>query len=94
MSKDLMIVESPAKAKTIEKYLGGDFTVVASFGHVRDLPKGSLGIDIKHNLAPSYFILPKSKRQVSSLKKLTTKLLGNYLKKEKQQAYETFNCKN
>ena len=50
MSKNLVIVESPAKAKTIEGYLGKDFTVKSSFGHIRDLPKGNKAIDIENNL--------------------------------------------
>ena len=56
MSK-LVIVESPAKAKTIKKYLGKDFEVVASMGHVRDLPKARLAVDIKNNYAPKYSII-------------------------------------
>ena len=50
-------MESPAKAKTIEKYLGEDFTVVASMGHVRDLPKTTLGIDVKNGFVPQYILL-------------------------------------
>lgn len=52
--KNLVIVESPAKAKTIEKYLGGDYTVVASMGHLRDLPKSTLGVDVDNGFAPEY----------------------------------------
>jgi DNA topoisomerase-1 len=54
MAKNLVIVESPAKGKTIEKFLGPDFKVVASMGHIRDLPVKSLGIDIENNFAPEY----------------------------------------
>ena len=50
--KDLVIVESPAKARTIEKYLGGDYKVIASMGHLRDLPKSKLGVDIEHGFTP------------------------------------------
>ena len=50
----LVIVESPAKAKTIKKYLGGDFEVIASMGHIRDLPKSKLGVDIEHDFQPLY----------------------------------------
>ena len=52
--KDLVIVESPAKAKTIERYLGGDYKVTASMGHLRDLPKSRLGVDIEHGFQPEY----------------------------------------
>lgn len=69
MSKNLVIVESPAKAKTIEKYLGSDFTVKSSFGHVRDLPKKGLNIDIEHKFAPTYEISPDKTKVVSELKK-------------------------
>ena len=55
MAKNLVIVESPAKAKTIEGYLGKDFIVKSSFGHVRDLPKKGLSIDLENNFLPNYF---------------------------------------
>src|ERR1700748_1302707 len=70
MSKNLVIVESPAKAKTIEGYLGKDFTVKSSYGHVRDLPKGSNAIDIQHGFTPTYEISEDKKEVVSQLKKL------------------------
>jgi DNA topoisomerase-1 len=54
MAKNLVIVESPAKAKTIEGFLGKDFLVKSSYGHVRDLVKEGMGIDIEHNFAPKY----------------------------------------
>lgn len=68
MSKNLVIVESPAKAKTIEKYLGSDFTVKSSFGHIRDLPKKGLNIDIEHDFTPTYDIPSDKKKIVSELK--------------------------
>ncbi|HKU18224.1 MAG TPA: type I DNA topoisomerase [Candidatus Saccharimonadales bacterium] len=68
MSKNLVIVESPAKAKTIEKYLGKDYTVKSSFGHIRDLPKKGLNIDIEHGFAPTYEINPDKKKVVSELR--------------------------
>ncbi len=68
MSKNLVIVESPAKAKTIEKYLGKDYSVKSSFGHIRDLPKKGLNIDIEHGFAPSYEINPDKKKVVSELR--------------------------
>ena len=61
MSKNLVIVESPAKAKTIAKFLGKDYTVEASYGHVRDLPKSGMSIDIEHGFAPTYQISPDKK---------------------------------
>ncbi|HSX29174.1 MAG TPA: type I DNA topoisomerase [Candidatus Saccharimonadales bacterium] len=69
MSKNLVIVESPAKAKTIEKYLGKDFTVKSSFGHIRDLPKKGLNIDIEHDFEPTYAISPDKTKVVNELKK-------------------------
>ncbi|MGI9027620.1 MAG: type I DNA topoisomerase [Candidatus Saccharimonadales bacterium] len=69
MSKNLVIVESPAKAKTIEKYLGKDFTVKSSFGHIRDLPKKGIAIDKENNFEPTYEISADKKKVVSELKK-------------------------
>ena len=70
MSKNLVIVESPAKAKTIEGYLGKDFTVKSSFGHVRDLPKDGMAVDVNDGFKPSYEISPDKKKLVSELKAL------------------------
>lgn len=70
MAKNLVIVESPAKGKTIEKFLWPDYKVVASMGHIRDLPVKSLGIDIDNNFAPEYDITDDKKKTVSGLKKL------------------------
>src|SRR3954462_15745757 len=70
MSKNLVIVESPAKAKTIEGYLGKDFTVKSSYGHVRDLPKGDKAIDIKNGFTPTYEVTEDKRDVVSELKKL------------------------
>lgn len=70
MSKNLVIVESPAKAKTIEGYLGKDFMVKSSFGHVRDLPKDGLAVDVANGFQPSYEISPDKKKLVSELKTL------------------------
>ncbi|MFC1599885.1 type I DNA topoisomerase [Patescibacteria group bacterium] len=69
MSKNLVIVESPAKAKTIEQYLGKDFTVTASMGHVRDLPKSKMGIDTEKNFEPSYTVPQDKKKTIAELKK-------------------------
>ena len=71
MSKNLVIVESPAKAKTIEGFLGKDFTVKSSFGHVRDLVKKGYGVDIEHNFEPTYEIQPDKEKVISELKKLS-----------------------
>jgi len=69
MAKRLVIVESPAKAKTVHKYLGADFLVKASMGHIRDLPKKELGIDIEQEFKPEYEIIPEKKETVAELKK-------------------------
>jgi len=69
MIENLVIVESPAKAKTIEKFLGKDFRVVSSFGHIRDLAKKNLGIDIENNFAPDYEVPKEKAKVVSELKK-------------------------
>jgi DNA topoisomerase-1 len=69
MIENLVIVESPAKAKTIEKYLGKDFRVVSSFGHIRDLVKKNLGIDIENNFSPEYEIPKEKAKVVGELKK-------------------------
>lgn len=68
MQKNLVIVESPAKAKTIEKFLGKDFKVMSSYGHIRDLKKKDFGIDIAHNFAPNYEIPADKKKLVTELK--------------------------
>ncbi len=69
MSKNLVIVESPAKAKTIEKFLGNDFTVMSSFGHIRDLSDKGLGIDFEKNYQPIYIVSSDKKKVVTELKK-------------------------
>ncbi|MFY9518849.1 MAG: type I DNA topoisomerase [Schleiferiaceae bacterium] len=70
MSQNLVIVESPAKAKTIEKYLGSAFTVRSSFGHIRDLPERGIGIDVAKNFAPEYVVSDDKKDVVAQLRKL------------------------
>ncbi|HET7320563.1 MAG TPA: type I DNA topoisomerase [Candidatus Saccharimonadales bacterium] len=69
MPKNLVIVESPAKAKTIEKFLGKDYTVRSSFGHIRDLPKKGLNIDLENNFEPNYEISSDKKKVIADLKK-------------------------
>lgn len=77
--KNLVIVESPAKAKTISKFLGKDFTVMASMGHVRDLPKSTLGFDPDDNFKPSYQVSTDKKKVISELKKQIAKDTTIYL---------------
>ncbi len=67
--KKLVVVESPTKAKTINKFLGNGYKVVSSYGHVRDLPKGSIGVDTEHNFDPKYVVPTKVRKKVTSLKK-------------------------
>jgi DNA topoisomerase I len=73
MAKNLLIVESPAKAKTIEKILGKDFEVKSCFGHIRDLEKADMGIDIENNFQPKYIISPDKTKVVNDLKALAKK---------------------
>ncbi len=70
MSKSLVIVESPTKAKTISRFLKGEYKVEASFGHIRDLPTSKMGVDIEHDFEPTYVVPPKAKKRVTELKKL------------------------
>lgn len=70
MAKNLVIVESPAKAKTIEGYLGKDFKVSSSMGHIRDLPKGTGAIDVENNYEPTYEVSPDKKEIIAKLKKM------------------------
>ncbi len=79
MSKNLVIVESPAKAKTIEGYLGEDFLVKSSYGHVRDLPKGDKAIDIENGFIPTYEVSKDKKDVIKELKKLTKEAETIYL---------------
>jgi DNA topoisomerase-1 len=70
LSKGLVIVESPTKAKTIQKYLGSGFTVEASLGHVKDLPKSTLGVDVESDFSTEYTVIPGKEKVLSRLKKL------------------------
>ncbi|MBI1852732.1 MAG: type I DNA topoisomerase [Planctomycetes bacterium] len=79
MGKSLVIVESPAKAKTINKFLGSKFVVKASMGHVRDLPKKKLGIDVEHDFAPEYIVIRGRGKTVSDLRKTAEKADAVYL---------------
>src|ERR1044071_4146835 len=79
MAKNLVIVESPAKAKTINKFLGKDYLVKASMGHVRDLPKSKLGVDEENDFKPQYILLPTKKKTIEDLKKAAEKAEKIYL---------------
>src|SRR6195256_6760045 len=84
MAKNLVIVESPAKAKTINKYLGKDYLVKASIGHIKDLPSKQLGVDIEHDFEPTYEVIPdlkkrNNKRIVADLKKAAKEADAIYL---------------
>src|SRR5882757_5647985 len=84
MAKNLVIVESPAKAKTINKYLGKDYLVKASIGHIKDLPSKGLGVDIEHDFEPTYEVIPdlkkrNNKRIVAELKKAAKEADAIYL---------------
>src|SRR5580693_215415 len=80
MSKSLVIVESPAKAKTIGKYLGKDFQVEASVGHVKDLPKNKIGVDLEDGtFEPELIVIPGKEKVVDRLKKLAAKVDQVYL---------------
>src|SRR5262245_8934720 len=84
MAKNLVIVESPAKAKTINKYLGKDYLVKASIGHIKDLPSKGLGVDVEHNFEPTYELIPDSKKRnnkkiVSELKAAAKEAEAIYL---------------
>ncbi len=83
MSRNLVIVESPAKAKTIERYLGPDFRVLASYGHVRDLPenpgRNGLGVDVEHDFAPQYVVVPERRRQLEAISRAARQAEAVYL---------------
>lgn len=102
MAKNLVIVESPAKAKTIEGYLGKDFVVKSSFGHVRDLAKKGVAIDVENNFQPNYVVSPDKKQVVSELKKMAKEAETVWLATDEDREgeaiswhlYETLNLKN
>src|SRR5262249_14206772 len=68
-AKTLIIVESPAKTKTLKNFLGGDYRIEASMGHVRDLPKSRMGIDVEHDFTPTYQAIPERKDILERLAK-------------------------
>ena len=75
MAKNLVIVESPAKAKTIKKFLGASYDVIASNGHVRDMPKSQMGIDIEHDYEPHYITIRGKGELLAQLRKAVKKAL-------------------
>src|ERR687893_2068004 len=84
MAKNLVVVESPAKAKTIGKYLGADYRVMASLGHIKDLPSKGLGVDVENDFATSYEVIPDTKKRnnkktVAELKKAAREADAIYL---------------
>ena len=79
MAKDLVIVESPAKARTMGRYLGKNYEVKASMGHVRDLPQGTMGVEVEDGFEPRYVIMPDKKKVVRELKDACTKAASVYL---------------
>ena len=79
MAKSLVIVESPTKAKTIRKYLGGSYTVKASLGHIKDLPKAKMGVNIDKDFLPEYRIISGKKKVLSELKKAAGQVDSIYL---------------
>ena len=76
MAKNLVIVESPAKVKTVKKYLGSNYEVVASKGHVRDLPKSTLGIDVNNDYEPKYITIRGKGETLAELKRLAKEAKG------------------
>src|SRR5690606_25952189 len=73
MAKNLVIVESPAKARTIERFLGKDFKVSSSFGHIADLPSSELGVDVEKDFTPKYIVTEDKKKVVADLKSQAAK---------------------
>jgi DNA topoisomerase-1 len=79
MPKDLIIVESPAKTKTLSQFLGSSYQILASMGHVRDLPKSKLGVDVEQDFEPSYTVIPERKSVLAQLKKAAKESRAVYL---------------
>jgi len=87
--KSLVIVESPTKARTIQKFLGDTFVIRSSFGHVRDLPKRELGVDVEHGFEPKYVIPPKAKKVIAELKKESAKADNTILASDEDREGES-----
>ena len=86
--QNLVIVESPAKAKTIEKFLGKEYIVKSSFGHIRDLAKKGLGVDIENSYAPCYEVSTEKKKVVDELTKLSKKVDAVWLASDEDREGE------
>ena len=84
---NLIIVESPTKAKTITKFLGSGYQIESSFGHIRDLPEKEIGVDIVNNFAPKYIILAKSKKNIAKLKELSSQRIAHRGRRENQEVF-------
>src|SRR3989449_6305206 len=93
MGRSLVIVESPAKAKTINKYLGRNYSVKASLGHVKDLPKKVLGIDVENGFEPTYEVIPGKTKVVAELKKAGKEADAIYLAADPDRESEAI-CAN
>ena len=89
MTKNLVIVESPAKAKTIEGFLGKEYTVKSSYGHVRDLNKNNLSVDIENDFEPEYEISDDKKALVAELKKLASQAQTVWLASDEDREGES-----
>ena len=92
MPKYLVIVESPAKAKTIHKFLGANYEVLASNGHVRDLPKSQMGIDIEHDFEPKYITIRGKGEVLAKLRKEVKKADKVYLATDPDREGEAISC--
>ncbi|MBP8609831.1 MAG: DNA topoisomerase I, partial [Syntrophaceae bacterium] len=77
--KNLVIVESPTKQKTISRFLSGDYVIRSSFGHLRDLPKKTLGVDVEKNFKPSYVVVERGKKIVPEIAKIAMSSDNIYL---------------
>ena len=88
MQNNLVIVESPAKAKTIEKFLGKEYKVLSSYGHIRDLKKKDFSIDVEHQFAPQYEIPAEKKKLVAELKEQAAKATTVWLASDEDREGE------
>src|SRR5947209_3778448 len=90
MPKDLIIVESPAKTRTLAGFLGSSYQIMASMGHVRDLPKSKLGVDVEDGFEPSYTVIPERKQIIAELKKAAKDAAHVYLASDPDREIEAF----